>query len=675
MLSDSTISTAGSHSYGIAATSGAQFVAEKVGITTSDDGADGVLAQNTGTEITLRNLDIVTQGPSARGIRVLDGAFVSAEQIAIVTEGSGASEAIRVENGSEMTLVDADISVLGSDSWGILVDTSVFDASGIQIATDGANATGVDVYGAGAWGGGGLGSGTIETKGSNSYGAGAGAGAELSMEHFTITTSGGGAVGVYAWGAGSLVDLRAVTVETQGSASYSLEAQLAGKIQAFGGTFTTSGASAHGIAAFDGGVVEASNVDIAVTGTDASAIAIWNVSAADTNSVTINGGSLSASAAPVMLVDGGTGTIALNGAIDIVAPTSTPRSVLLAVKESSVGSSDVDVTLTDVTRVHGDIDVTGAGNVLNATIDGSEWIGDLFADSNNTANIALKGARWTGMATNASTVSLNPSVWTITGDSNAAYVDNAGELRFDPAAAGFPILVARDYFGRDGRLRLNTQLDGDGSPSNLLVIDGGTATGKTTVSINNAGGSGQQTIGDGILVIDTRAGGMTARDAFALGGRVAAGAYEYVLQRGSLTGGDDDDWFLRSHVPIAAQADIPLYRPEVPLYAPITDLSRRMGMTLVGTLHERVGEQAGMGPSSDARLMNAVWTRAIVEGGRAQWGGELNVNAEDVHLLGLQTGVDIYRGEHEDGRRDHIGVYGALAASKAQVSGYALGAS
>ncbi|WP_169193797.1 hypothetical protein [Devosia sp. MC1541] len=205
MLSDSTISTAGSHSYGIAATSGAQFVAEKVGITTSDDGADGVLAQNTGTEITLRNLDIVTQGPSARGIRVLDGAFVSAEQIAIVTEGSGASEAIRVENGSEMTLVDADISVLGSDSWGILVDTSVFDASGIQIATDGANATGVDVYGAGAWGG--LGSGTIETKGSNSYGAGAGAGAELSLEHFTITTSGGGAVGVYAWGAGSLVDL------------------------------------------------------------------------------------------------------------------------------------------------------------------------------------------------------------------------------------------------------------------------------------------------------------------------------------------------------------------------------------------------------------------------------------------------------------------------------------
>ncbi|WP_169193798.1 autotransporter outer membrane beta-barrel domain-containing protein [Devosia sp. MC1541] len=466
-----------------------------------------------------------------------------------------------------------------------------------------------------------------------------------------------------------------MTVETQGSASYSLEAQLAGKIQAFGGTFTTSGASAHGIAAFDGGVVEASNVDIAVTGTDASAIAIWNVSAADTNSVTINGGSLSASAAPVMLVDGGIGTIALNGAIDIVAPTSTPRSVLLAVKESSVGSSDVDVTLTDVTRVHGDIDVTGAGNVRNATIDGSEWIGDLFADSNNTANIALKGARWTGMATNASTVSLNPSVWTITGDSNAAYVDNAGELRFDPAAAGFPILVARDYFGRDGRLRLNTQLDGDGSPSNLLVIDGGTATGKTTVSINNAGGSGQQTIGDGILVIDTRAGGMTARDAFALGGRVAAGAYEYVLQRGSLTGGDDDDWFLRSHVPIAAQADIPLYRPEVPLYAPITDLSRRMGMTLVGTLHERVGEQAGMGPSSDARLMNAVWTRAIVEGGRAQWGGELNVNAEDVHLLGLQTGVDIYRGEHEDGRRDHIGVYGALAASKAQVSGYALGAS
>ena len=89
---------------------------------------------------------------------------------------------------------------------------------------------------------------------------------------------------------------------------------------------------------------------------------------------------------------------------------------------------------------------------------------------------------------------------------------------------------------------LDTYLAGDGSPSDRLVIDGSTATGTTTVIATDTGGGGALTTGDGILVIDAVNGGTTAPGAFA--GFGAAGPYEYLLERGGLTAGSENDWFL-----------------------------------------------------------------------------------------------------------------------------------
>src|SRR5262249_62357602 len=108
-------------------------------------------------------------------------------------------------------------------------------------------------------------------------------------------------------------------------------------------------------------------------------------------------------------------------------------------------------------------------------------------------------------------------------------------------------LKAMTYTGTGGTIGLNTFLGADGSPSNLLIINGGMATGSTLMRITNTGGPGVETTGNGILVVNAINGGTTTPAAFSLaGGRVTAGAFDYFLFRGGVSPGSQDSWFLPS---------------------------------------------------------------------------------------------------------------------------------
>ena len=74
------------------------------------------------------------------------------------------------------------------------------------------------------------------------------------------------------------------------------------------------------------------------------------------------------------------------------------------------------------------------------------------------------------------------------------------------------------------------------------------AAGPTRISVRNAGGAGDLTVGDGILVVEGLNNGATANvpHAFGLGAPVVAGPYEYFLFRGGTGAGASDDWFLRN---------------------------------------------------------------------------------------------------------------------------------
>lgn len=133
---------------------------------------------------------------------------------------------------------------------------------------------------------------------------------------------------------------------------------------------------------------------------------------------------------------------------------------------------------------------------------------------------------------------------------NLANVDSLNDFPTTAALAAAPtdpasyrtVTVDKVYSGDAGVIALNSYLAGDGSPSDRLVINGGSASGSSALMVKNAMGPGDLTTGNGILVIDAVNNGTTTADAFALGAAVIAGPYEYLLYRGSVDASAPDSW-------------------------------------------------------------------------------------------------------------------------------------
>ena len=171
----------------------------------------------------------------------------------------------------------------------------------------------------------------------------------------------------------------------------------------------------------------------------------------------------------------------------------------------------------------------------------------------NARNSILQGVVTTP-AGSTSAVSLSQgTVWTMTGNSTATSVANdASQIIYtaplaDPSLlASYKTLTVTNYVGRGGTIALNTYLGADGSPSDRLVIDGGSASGRTGLRVTNTTGPGDLTLGDGILVVEAMNGGTTQNGAFGLSGIVAAGPYEYLLYRGGYSAGTQNNFYLRN---------------------------------------------------------------------------------------------------------------------------------
>ena len=118
--------------------------------------------------------------------------------------------------------------------------------------------------------------------------------------------------------------------------------------------------------------------------------------------------------------------------------------------------------------------------------------------------------------------------------------------------------------GAGGTLALRTFLDTDGSPSDKLVINGGTATGSTSVRITNVGGPGAETTSNGILVVNAVGGATTTSNAFVLTpGELRAGAFDYDLFHGGVNGSSPNNWFLRSTFVVGPIPPEPMPMPPV----------------------------------------------------------------------------------------------------------------
>ncbi|WP_286612939.1 autotransporter outer membrane beta-barrel domain-containing protein [Variovorax jilinensis] len=411
----------------------------------------------------------------------------------------------------------------------------------------------------------------------------------------------------------------------------------------------------------------------------------------------------------------GAGTLILQGASTFGGGTTVSAGTLVVGDSASPGAAlagggtvvvDAGATLGGYGSVTGDVVNNGVLKVADAIASASATPLAATAAGKPVAQALAKPAILAG----------GNGVFTINGTLRNAGLAQIGAVNATPGNR----LTVNSYAGAPGsRVALNTFLGADNSPSDRLVINGGSASGASTLQISNAGGGGAPTTADGILVVDAANGATTAGSAFSLGGaRAAAGAYEYLLYRGGTTTGES--WYLRSTLPgtaLTAQpigappwlgvgsppaataiAVLPNYRVEVPLDMSIPVLGSRLGVAMLGTYHDRAGEDDITATSEGPRLMGA-WGRLFGASGETGNGGgsstlvdrlddfTRNGPALDYKEAGAQTGIDLLRRVDASGQSDVAGAYIAMGhtdsnvdaiyggrAGSASMDGYALGA-
>jgi autotransporter family porin len=553
---------------GLVARNGGSLQADGVSVSTSGNGATGVLANGlnaTHSEVTISNSQVTTHGDNSAGMAAIDkDSRITATNVNITTEG---------------------INSVGVVSGGAVGDSSsqpVVAVSGSTITTSGDRGLGVVAQGDGRVY---IGDSSITTSGDEAIGVVVRAGSAATLQDTDISTSGAGANGVsvvkdpgeldhttfdmtggsitttgdsskgVVVNNGSFAELDGVSIDTSGLDSVGLVSTGTGSngvrssLYLTDGSVKTSGDGATGVLAENGGIVSISGSSIITSGDNAAAVSVAgegskveltnsNVSAQGAGSAAaqVNGGTLN--------VSGGSLTSSLGNTIDVGG--ATPSTINLSNSTQISNGTGVFVQVNDenaALSLNLDQRVRAQGDINGVDSNGD---GQISATTDMTlSNLSS----WQG-STNGAVDQLSlsgGSEWTMTGDSTVGQVDlNNSTIAFaQPTNGDFKTLTVTGDFNSDGGvLLMNSELNGDDSPSDMLHVEGSTS-GQAYVHVNNVGGVGDTTT-DGIELIQVD-GQSDAQ--FDLAGRAVGGSEEYFLYQGSYTDPNDGDWYLRSELP------------------------------------------------------------------------------------------------------------------------------
>lgn len=251
----------------------------------------------------------------------------------------------------------------------------------------------------------------------------------------------------------------------------------------------------------------------------------------------------------------------------------------------------------------------------------------------------------------------------LTGTGRVGATVNQGTIAPGPRNGFGTLTIAGNYAAQGGNLEIRTQLGGDDSPTDKLVITGDTA-GATPVIVTNMGGAGASTQ-RGIQVVQVN--GIStgqfnlANGDYVIEGRPAlvAGAYGYVLQQDSADGG----WYLRSSLTdpgtpptgpgtpptggVSPGAEPPLlFQPGVPVYEAYANTL--LNLSRLPTLRQRVGNR--LYDSADVGR-NGVWSRVEGTTSRLEPSTSTTGARQDIDSWKAQFGVDRILAGQEEGSR------------------------
>lgn len=674
-----TSGTAGSSGVGIqASTAGAINVANSGTITTSGANAHGIMAAAAFTSATPMTTTITgpvgvsnsgaiqTQGASSNGI------YATTSNLARL---AGAAGDVTVTNSNAIT-------TSGATSNGILARTLSYGAGA------GGNVTVVNDAG-----------GNIATSGDASNAIQAGmqkllsgpAGAINVTNAAMLTTSGASANGISVSGTGT--SSGPITVANSGP-------------------IVTQGTGANGIQAT---AVAGGNMSIDNRGPIASTLAngIFASSTGDPTFALANEASGS--------VFGTTG-VALSGTFDpaqIDNAGTIGASTDLAIDSS--GLTTGALTINNSGTITGFVTLGAGVNTVNNT---GQWnlrnfnstagtlgvaVSDLGTSGanviNNTGTLALLGQSGAAVDSTAQYLPLGNTVNAMAVDGpvqgqilGAQTFENAGviDLTANPAVGDVLLISGGHTAGADGggvfatnggTVRFNTVLNegGANSQSDMLVVDSTRlGSGATGLAVTNAGGAGAMTEGNGIALVEVLNKSVSAAGAFTLSGPVEAGAYQYLLYQGGL-GADaaNGNWYLRSFFeepcnggngggnggvcnggqPGPSPEPGPVaWRPGVVAYTMTPLLNLGYGFSILGTLHQRVGDVPGAIDPQQNTAANGVWGRVDAQSFDADALGRFGANSTTYFA---QFGKDWTLERPKDGGSTHAGVTATLGNTSA----------
>lgn len=210
----------------------------------------------------------------------------------------------------------------------------------------------------------------------------------------------------------------------------------------------------------------------------------------------------------------------------------------------------------------------------------ARYIGWETVNLNNHSRFDLAGDFFLGdSASNTGSFSIDStSVLGVTQGSIRPYttgalatVNNSGSIDMTTGSnsATDTLTVYGSYVGNNGQLWLQTVLGDENSATDKLVVSDGSISGHTQMTVSNLGGLGGLTQNSGIEVVQALNGATSSNDAFALKGSVSAGAYEYLLFKGGVTAGTENNWYLRSSVVAVQPPAVPPVPPTPPVVVPV----------------------------------------------------------------------------------------------------------
>jgi outer membrane autotransporter protein len=268
-------------------------------------------------------------------------------------------------------------------------------------------------------------------------------------------------------------------------------------------------------------------------------------------------------------------------------------------------------------------------------------------------------------------------------------VSNSGliDMTTGSSSPNDTLTLKGNYTGNGGRLALQSVLGGDGSPSDRLVIDQGVIGGSTAISVTNLGGAGAATLQDGIQVVQALNGASGNANAFTLAAPVSAGAFDYRLFKGGVTAGTAENYYLRSTVPVQPPGPEiivplpspgerplppnpgtepePIYRKEVPIYAALFPAANQIVLAMLGTYHERMGDQSQQQSGNGL----AGWGRVYGSSSRQGFAGTVSPTLDST-VKGFQAGSDVYTATDDSGRTHRVGLFVSHSTLKGSVKGF-----